>query len=297
MDPPIDRQFGVFRHFRPPLNRAALSFAKVALSVCPKGLRSSERLSIERSSVPAPFGKIPLTLIRPRGGRPPLLFYVHGGGFVFKAAPYHYRLAKEYALGAQVAVALPDYRLAFDSPPLAALDDCLAALRGLVAHAGDLGLDRRLFLGGDSAGAYLCLALLDRIKREGLPTPEKLLLVYPVVGPMDTPSKRAFPDTPMWNAKCNAKMWQIYGRGLEFIETYHQNPYIFPPTYVETAEFDCLRDEGNLLAQTLREAGVACTLNETKGTMHGFDIKRNAPAVRCAVEKRIAFLAEGAEKE
>ncbi|MBQ9083706.1 MAG: alpha/beta hydrolase fold domain-containing protein, partial [Clostridia bacterium] len=45
-----------------------------------------------------------------------------------------------------------------------------------------------------------------------------------------------------------------------------------PPAYIETAEFDCLHDDGSLYANKLRAAGVEAVLNETKGTMHGFDI-------------------------
>ena len=48
----------------------------------------------------------------------------------------------------------------------------------------------------------------------------------------------------------------------------------------KTAEFDCLHDDGILYAEKLREAGIDVTLNETKGTMHGFDIVRNAKCIK-----------------
>ena len=63
-----------------------------------------------------------------------------------------------------------------------------------------------------------------------------------------------------------------------------------PPAYIETAEFDCLHDDGILYAQLLREAGIDVTLNETKGTMHGFDIAAKAPTTLAAMEQRIAFM-------
>ena len=40
----------------------------------------------------------------------------------------------------------------------------------------------------------------------------------------------------------------------------------------------------------LREAGIEVALNETKGTMHGFDIATKAPATLAAMSKRIAFM-------
>ena len=63
-----------------------------------------------------------------------------------------------------------------------------------------------------------------------------------------------------------------------------------PPAYIETAEFDCLHDDGILYAEKLREAGVEVTLNETKGTMHGFDIMQKAETTKAALAARIEFM-------
>ena len=63
-----------------------------------------------------------------------------------------------------------------------------------------------------------------------------------------------------------------------------------PPAYVETAEFDCLHDDGILYAEKLHKAGVEVTLNETKGTMHGFDIVQKAQTTKAALAARIEFM-------
>jgi len=60
--------------------------------------------------------------------------------------------------------------------------------------------------------------------------------------------------------------------------------------HIETAEFDCLHDDGILYAEKLREAGAEVTLNETKGTMHGFDIVQNAETTKAALAARIEFM-------
>ena len=48
-------------------------------------------------------------------------------------------------------------------------------------------------------------------------------------------------------------------------------PENIPVTYLETAEFDCLHDEGLLYAERLKNAGVQVLINETRATMHGFN--------------------------
>ena len=63
-----------------------------------------------------------------------------------------------------------------------------------------------------------------------------------------------------------------------------------PPAYIETAEFDCLHDDGILYAEKLRETGIDVVLNETKGTMHGFDIMQKAPTTKAAVEARMDYM-------
>ena len=63
-----------------------------------------------------------------------------------------------------------------------------------------------------------------------------------------------------------------------------------PPAYIETAEFDCLHDDGILYAEKLREAGVDVVLNETEGTMHGFDIVQKAKTTQNALAERIAYM-------
>ena len=65
---------------------------------------------------------------------------------------------------------------------------------------------------------------------------------------------------------------------------------MFPPTYLETAEFDCLRDEGAAFAKRLQDNGIPVLLNETRGTMHGYDILRRSPITQENLAKRIAAL-------
>ena len=298
----IAKEFGLYRKFKPPLNLFALRAAKVFLMCIPKGLHSSKTLEIRRLFVPCRDGKrIRLYLFRSKPSRSasPVLFYLHGGGFVFSGAPYHYRQAKEYALRTGRTVVFAEYRLAFDHDFLTPLSDCVDAYRFVVRHAAEWGLAKEnIAIAGDSAGGYLALALMKECRGQNLPMPTGALLVYPVVDPsMSSRSMQEYTDTPMWNAAANRKMWAYYAKGNHVYRPLQEDLSFLPGTYIETAQYDCLRDEGEQLYQRILNCGGRAELHRTKGTMHGYDVKPKAAITRECIERRIAFLKESERKE
>ena len=63
-----------------------------------------------------------------------------------------------------------------------------------------------------------------------------------------------------------------------------------PPTYIETAEYDPLRDEGIAFAGALRECGVPVELHQTCRTIHGFEIAEKNEIVIESIERRVEML-------
>ena len=288
---PVDRSFGIFSRFSPPFGRGIFVLARAALSLVPKGSRG---VSVRRVTV---AGKVPVRafLISPKGEKRklPCLVYFHGGGFVFKAARYHYQNAAAYArTGCRVL--LVDYRLAPKYAYPVPNEDCFAAYAWAAEHAAELAIDpARLAVGGDSAGGCLAADVIFRAHRAGLPAPRFFMLVYPVLDRrMQMQSMQAFSDTPMWNARLNKKMWQYYLADGQYRSPAEEGDFsFFPPTYLETAEYDCLHDEGVAFAEKLREQHVPVTVRETSGTMHGYDIVRRSAITQESIMARCAALA------
>ena len=228
----------------------------------------------------------------------PCLVYYHGGGFFFEGAGYHYKLAKQYALECECRVIFVQYRLAPKNPHPTPAEDCYAALRWTFENSGKLNVDTtRIAVGGDSAGGALAAAVCQMARDRGTDMPLFQLLVYPVTDRrMNYDSCRKYTDTPMWNAKLSVKMWQGYVQDENAPDIAYASPMEvqsfenLPSAYVETAEFDCLHDEGIAYANALLEAGVSVELNETRGTMHGFDIVQKAETTKAALAARIAFM-------
>jgi acetyl esterase/lipase len=86
------------------------------------------------------------------------VLYFHGGGYVVGAAKAYRHFVGQIASRANVAVFVPDYRLAPESPFPAAVEDAQATCAGLIAQGFT-----NIALAGDSAGGGLALILLTLI--------------------------------------------------------------------------------------------------------------------------------------
>lgn len=252
---------------------------------------------------PANAPAVPLRIYAPanRTGVLPGLVYLHPGGFVLGSIDLSSDDATALAIEVGAVVVSVEYRLAPEHPFPAGLEDCYAALTWTAANAADLGIDpARLAVGGESAGGGLsaAVALLAR-DRGGPPLRFQFLGVPELDDRLDTPSMRAFTDTPIWH-RSNAELsWDYYlGKGVR--GTDGVSPYAaparaedlsgLPPAYVTTCEFDPLRDEGLAYAQRLIQAGVPTELHHYPGTFHGSTMITEAPVTQRMIADRTTAL-------
>ena len=112
---------------------------------------------------------------------------------------------------------------------------------------------------------------------------------------MRTESMAQFNDTPVWNSELNKRMWEYYLQGAEeesLLDLDRESLRQFPATYIETAEFDSLRDEGDTFATLLQSAGVEVAHIRTKGTMHGFDMVQRSQITQSYISERCKWLGQ-----
>lgn len=243
---------------------------------------------------------IPISIFEPekRTARLPCLVYCHGGAFAMFASLHHKALACHYALKTPCKVAFVDYRLLPKNVFPAGLEDCYTALQWVRKHAETLGIDKnRIAIAGDSAGGALAAGVCLMSRDRSTPMPCFQMLVYPVTDQrQNTASMKEFSDTPLWNSKLNTKMWNMYLKNVRLTERDYASPAEaasladMPPTYIEVAQHDCLRDEGIDFEKRLRQSGVPTQFLQSKGTVHGFEIARKNPVVQECINNRIAAL-------
>ena len=297
---PIHPDFKKWTKMNPPINRFTLPLLQQLMGLLYLREKSTPELAVGRETIPVGGGAtIRALLYVPKevGENAPCLVNYHGGGFVFPASPHHYSLAREYARQAGCKVLFVEYRLAPKYPFPVAPEDCYAAYCWVIAHAGELGIDpTRVAVGGDSAGGQLATVVCLMAKERGQVIPCGQMLIYPAAGNVETESVRKYVDTPMCNSRDMEKYSKLYRPDPSVGNNVYASPIEaeslegLPAAYVETAEFDALRDGAILYAERLRQFGVPAELHNTEGTMHGFDMVLDSPIVRVAVDKRVAFL-------
>ena len=266
---------------------ARANMEKMILDAAP-GDPPPDAVSFDDQMIPGAAGDpdVRVRVYRPTSASTPspALLYLHGGGFCFGSIETEHLGAAGAAISTNAVTISVDYRLAPEHPFPAGADDCYAALVWMADNASDLGINaERLAVTGSSAGGGLsaAIALMAR-DRKGPSLCFQALGIPELDDRLDTPSMRAFTDTPLWN-RPNAEMsWRCYlGEGSAEISAYAaparaESLAGLPPAYISTMEFDPLRDEGIHYALRMLGDGVAVELHQYPGTFHGSSLVTGA---------------------
>lgn len=235
---------------------------------------------IEDRMVPTPDGDLPVRIYVPRSGRAPhpVFVYFHGGGWTIGDLDTHDAVARAFADEAECIVVSVDYRTGPEQRFPAAVDDALAAFAWTAAHAAEFGGDpSRLAVGGDSAGGNLAAVVSQQTLAAGVRTPDFQLLLYPATDlAAEYESYELFaegyyltrPLMRWFSANYASEGWPLDDPRMSPLRA--ESLSGLPPTFVLTAGFDVLRDEGKAYANRLLEAGVDVEYRNYDSLIHGF---------------------------
>jgi acetyl esterase len=238
--------------------------------------------SVEERELPGPGERPRVRLYAPKaaaGGKAlPALIYFHGGGWVFGNLDSHDAICRILADRAGCRVVSVDYRLAPEHKFPAGFYDCTQATRWVAANAAALGIDpARLAVGGDSAGGNLAAAVAIAAREAGGPAIAFQLLIYPSTNfAADTESKKLFATGHLLTAAAMTRSRAHYLNNPDEAKDWRASPARapslanLPSAFIQTAEFDPLRDEGKSYAEALAAAGVPVTYKCYPGMLHGF---------------------------
>jgi len=210
---------------------------------------------------------VPCRLFTPEGAQDGVIVHLHGGGFVFNDIDVHDAVCRRLANRARRRVLSIGYRKPPEHPFPAATDDIDAALGWLERQS----MQGRWTIHGDSAGANL--ALVAALRNPGRFA--GLVLIYPFLDPTASFASYAVGEASGFGPREASWYWEQYAdedswTHPDVAPLNAPNLDTLPPTFVATAEFDPLRDEGEELARRIAETGVETVAIRCLGQTHGF---------------------------
>lgn len=225
---------------------------------------------------------INVRFVRPEGNtdKLPVIFYIHGAGWVFGSAQTHDKLIRELAVRTNSVVVFPEYSRSPEAKYPTAIEQSYAVLQKLSELAESKGLDlTELAVAGDSVGGNMATVMTILTKeRQGLPI-QKQLLFYPVTDAnFTTDSYQEFAENYFLTKEGMKWFWDQYTTDDSERSEITASPLRatsedladLPPALILTGEADVLRDEGEAYARKLRDVGVAVTQVRFQGMIHDF---------------------------
>jgi len=237
---------------------------------------------------------LPARTITVRKARPGTeVLFLHGGAYSVGSFRNYGHFTWRLGKAARARVLALDYRMAPEHPYPAALNDALAAYCWLLDQGA--GPDR-ILLAGDSAGGGLTLALLLKLRDEGVPLPAGAVALSPWTDLATTgASLHTKADTdPMLVASEIPHHAAMYLGGADPRDPYasplYGDPRGLPPTLIQAGGDEVLLDDGVRMAEKMQAAGCDVELQVWPRMPHVFQLLATVmPEAQAAVAEIARF--------
>ena len=208
-------------------------------------------------------------------GRPKrkLIFYLHGGAFIYPPVFFHWRFLHDLCLRAHCDALLPIY-------PKSPEYDCEYSVKTLLEYYQNISESKQydeIHLAGDSAGACLCLVLAQEAHKNGWQKPTTTTLLSPCVDLSHTRQKemRALQDKDNMLQLDRVIILNAIWQGQLPI----QHPWVSPVfgdfsgvdnLYVYYGSDEILQPDDLFLKEVYKKAGKVGHFHEYEGMFHTF---------------------------
>ncbi|WP_296148436.1 alpha/beta hydrolase [uncultured Flavobacterium sp.] len=257
--------------------RNVLVGAQEAFKVDLSGIEESEKEIVSDGY------KIKLNIVRPKGakGKLPVFMFIHGGGWVLGDYPTHKRMVRDLSVLTGYAGVFVDYSRAPEVKYPQPVNEVYAAAKWITAHGDEINVDgSKLGIVGNSAGGNLATASALMAKEKGGVDYKVQILFWPVTDAnFETESYKLYGKQRFLTASLMKWMWNQYVAPSKRKEIYAsplqatlQQLKGLPPTLIQVAENDILRDEGEAYGRKLSDAGVTVTTVRYNDVIHDFGL-------------------------
>ncbi len=212
------------------------------------------------------------------GTKDDCILYIHGGGWCIGSIEVFEEQSRRLAVETRIPVISINYSLAPEFPFPRAHEECLAIAEQLLIGI-DLVSCKKLIIIGDSAGGNMALSVARTLSHTSLRDRLRAVVaIYPVTNATspETESRRAYAHDYYLTERAMMNFTQALFTSTDQLS----DPRIdllntggweaMPPVLVITAEFDPLRDEGEAMAEKLKQAAVHTEIRRYQGAIHAF---------------------------
>jgi acetyl esterase/lipase len=263
-------------------------------------------VTVEDRSIEIEGRAIRLYVVRPAAaaGTVPAFMFFHGAVWIAGDFAHHKRLVRDLVVGSQAAAVFVEYTPVPEARFPVQVDEAYDAARWVTRHGDEIGVDgSRLAVSGNSVGGNMAAAVTLMAHDRGDVNVVYQQLLWPALDTaLDTPSYRAYGEGRFLPRAFMQYGWDHYAPDLATREHRYVAPLKatvdelrgLPPTLIQTAENDVLRDEGEAYARKLDDAGVDVTCVRYNGAIHDFGLLnalRAVPSTNAALLQAAADLA------
>lgn len=279
--------------------RKLLADAQAAVDVDVSGIEESEKVITEGKYT------VKLTIVRPEGkeGILPAFIFLHGGGWVLGDYSTHKRLVRDLVVESGYVAVFVNYSLSPEAKYPQAIDEIYAATKWVAEHGDEINVDgKRIAMVGNSAGGNMAIVTCLKAKEHNGPEIKAQILMWPVTDAnCHWESFTMYANERFLTSSLMEWMFDQYTTDLRDRISPHLAPLNatveqlrgLPPTLIEVAENDILRDEGEALGRKLDEAGVEVTTIRFNGVIHDWGMLNgfaHLPQVRSLIQFSAATL-------
>ncbi len=244
--------------------------------------------------------QITLNIVKPHNatGTLPVFMFFHGGGWVLGDFPTHERLVRDLVNASGAAAVFVNYTPSPEAHFPIAINQAYAATRWVAENGSEIGVDgKRLALVGNSVGGNMVAAVALQAKQHKTPAIRYDVLLWPVTDAnFNTASYNQYENGYFLTRNMMKWFWDAYTTNESDRNNILASPLRatseqlqgLPPTLIQTAELDVLRDEGEAFGRKLDAAGVDVTVTRYNGLIHDYGLLNalsDVPAVRTAIDQ------------
>lgn len=227
--------------------------------------------------------EILLNIVRPEGseGVLPVFLFIHGGGWILGDYPTHKRMVRDLVVLTNFAGVFVNYTRAPEGQYPQPVNEVFAAAKWITGNGTEIAVDgSKLGIVGNSAGGNLATAAALMAKEKGGVNFVVQVLFWPVTNAdFETESYQLYGTQRFLTSTLMQWMWDQYIEPDKRQEIYAsplraslEELSGLPPTLIQVAENDILRDEGEAYGRKLSEAGVVVTTVRYNDVIHDFGL-------------------------